>query len=167
MPSGMHYLSNTRSLKKDEHPLLISWGQSAGGAAWSPSHLELSFHIGEHSKMVNLVGEAHGQEHGITPLTRLFRPTLLALLRGVMSAPRLDFLACPGPGAAGASACSSAVSSREASLQGSSLTFGVDPMSCFMRASICRRAAAMTLCTGVSSAHHKHGHACSITTYRL
>ena len=74
-------------------------------------------------------------------LTRLLRPALLALLRGVMSAPRLGFLVCPGPGAAGASACSSAVSSCRASLQGSSLTFGVDPMSCFMRASICRRAA--------------------------
>ena len=101
------------------------------------STLQLSAH-----RCAQLCGGRHlGKRGQESPLTKLFRPTLLALLRGVMSAPRLDFLACPGPGAAGASACSSAVSSREASLQGSSLTFGVDPMSCFMRASICRRAA--------------------------
>ena len=60
--------------------------------------------------------------------TKLFR---LAPLRGVTSAPRLGFLACPGcPGCPGAgSPCSSSC--------GASLTLGVDPMSCFMRASIC------------------------------
>lgn len=60
--------------------------------------------------------------------TKLFRP---APLRGVTSAPRLGFLACPGcPGCPGAGSpcCSSC---------GASLTLGVDPMSCFMRASIC------------------------------
>lgn len=57
--------------------------------------------------------------------TKLFR---LAPLRGVTSAPRLGFLACPGCPGAG-SPCSSSC--------GASLTLGVDPMSCFMRASIC------------------------------